>query len=117
MSGGSYNYLSPWRASLEEQRGAIESMAVRLEGLSWGAQAGAATRRILALPNEANQLAESLKDAWHAIEWWDSCDWDEDQAREDVEPYTPPDGRPAHDVLYRLVNVGNGIVELRPVEG
>ncbi len=31
-------------------------MAVRLEGLSWGAQAGAATRRILALLNEANQL-------------------------------------------------------------
>lgn len=114
MSGGAYDYLASWK-SLDEQRGQIESMARRLEGLPWGGQAGAATRRVLTLLGEAQQLAESLDKAWHAIEWWDSCDWSEDQAREDVQGYTPPTGAPARDVLYRLIDVGSGVVELRPV--
>lgn len=115
MSGGSYDYLFARVRPLSEQRHQLESMATRLEGLEWGAQAAAVTRRCLNLIDEAERLADTLVGTWRAVEWWDSCDWSEDQAREDVERYVPPDGQLAKDVLYRLVDVGNGVVELRPV--
>jgi hypothetical protein len=115
VSGGSYNYLCWNASSLTEHRGSLESMTERLEGLPWGAQAAAASRRCISLLDEAERLANSLQDAWHAIEWWDSCDWSQDGAREHVERYVPPDGIPAEDVLYRLVDVGAGVFELRPV--
>jgi len=115
VSGGSYNYLCYHSDSLSEHRADLASMADRLEGLPWKPDAAVATRRCLALIEEAQRLAESLSHAWHAIEWWDSGDWGEDAAREDVEAYQPANGQRAEDVLYRLVNVGNGVFELRPV--
>lgn len=65
--------------------------------------------------DDAERLAESLYDVWHAIEWWDSGDWGEERARQNVEGYQIPDGKVAEDVLYRLVDVGSGVVELRAV--
>lgn len=115
MSGGSYNYLCWNTESLSERRYDLQSMVERLEGLAWAAQAAAASRRVLTLLDEAQQLAGSLTDAWHAIEWWDSCDWVEQGAREEVEGYEPPDGMPIEDVLYRLVDVGGKVYKLCPV--
>jgi hypothetical protein len=90
MSGGSYDYLFTRVRSLGEQRGDLERMAIRLEGLPWATEAAAATRRCLTMVDEAERLAETLSDVWHAIEWWDSGDWGEDDARGEVEAYTPP---------------------------
>jgi hypothetical protein len=117
MSGGSYNYLFTRVRSLGEQRSDLERMALNLEALPWAAQAAAATRQCLTLIDEAERLADTLSDVWHAIEWWDSCDWGEQDARPKVEAYTPPNGQRAEDVLYRLVDVGDGVKELRAVRG
>lgn len=115
MSGGSYDYLYTRARPLGDQRNDLERMAIRLEGLPWAAQAAAATRRCLTAIDDAERLAESLYDVWHAIEWWDSGDWGEERARQNVEGYQIPDGKVAEDVLYRLVDVGSGVVELRAV--
>lgn len=115
MSGGSYDYLCYNTDSLSQRRSDLVRMTERLEGLPWAGQAAAATRRCLALVDEAERLADSLSDTWHAIEWWDSCDWSEEDARREAEAYAPPDGQRAEDVLYRLVEVGPGVVELRAV--
>lgn len=115
MSGGSYDYLFTRVRPLGEQRTQLEEMAVRLEGLPWAAQAAAETRRCLKMIDDAERIAETLTDVWHAIEWWDSGDWGEDGARKVVEAYQPPEARRAEDVVYRLVDVGGGVFELRPV--
>lgn len=115
MSGGSYDYLCFNADDLGRRRGDLACMAERLEGLPWAAQAAADTRRCLKALDEASALAERLSDAWRAIEWWDSGDYGEDSAREEVEGYEPLDGRRVDDVQYRLVDVGNGVFELRPI--
>lgn len=119
MSGGSYNYLYAWTEDLQTRRSDLEDMARRLEGLAWAGPAAAETRRILRLLNEAEAAAQTLSDAWRAIEWWDSCDWGEDKARRDVEPYRPATpfahGGPDPDALYRLIDVGEGRYELRAI--
>lgn len=119
MSGGSYNYLYSWPEDLTSRRNDLEEMAKRLEGLAWAGPAAAETRRIIHLLDEAEATARTLHDAWHAIEWWDSCDWGEDQAREDVEPYRPAvqqaHNGPDPEALYRLIDVGEGRYELRAI--
>lgn len=121
MSGGSYNYLYCHVRGLEEQRGDLESMARRLEGLPYAAAAAFETRRCLRMLDELERVAQSLSDAWHAVEWWDSCDYAEDQVRAVVEPWRPPVhveyAGPDPTRTYRLVDVGGGVFELRPVEG
>jgi hypothetical protein len=119
MSGGSYNYLYSWPEDVQSRRPDLEEMAKRLEGLAWAGPAAAETRRIIRLLDDAEAAAHSLRDAWRAIEWWDSCDWSEAKAREDVEPYRPPVPRPHNgpdpEVLYRLIDIGEGRFELRAI--
>lgn len=119
MSGGSYNYLCFNTDDIGSRRSDLAAMAERLEGLEWAGHAAAATRRLVVLLDQAAREASSLRDVWYAIEWWDSCDWGEDQAREDVEPWRPADqverNGPDPLLLYRLVDAGTGIYELRPV--
>lgn len=123
MSGGSYDYLCLRVHALEEQRGMLENMAIRLEGLSYAPVAAAQTRRVLRLVDAAGALADSLADVWRAVEWWDSGDSGEDAVMRKCEAYQVPvlvapegDARPpGADVLYRMVDVGGGVYELRPV--
>lgn len=82
MSGGSYNYLYWQVGELGGHRGELEAMATRLEGLPYAADAAAATRRILEAISD-----EKLAKVWRSVEWWDSGDYDEDQAREAVAEY------------------------------
>lgn len=82
MSGGSYDYLYFHAPDLGGRRGQLEAMAERLEGLPYAAKAAAATRRILADLGD-----ESLADVWHAVEWWDSADYGEEQVRDAVSKY------------------------------
>jgi hypothetical protein len=115
MSGGSYNYLYCHSDELTSHRGDLQDMAVRLEGLPWAAQAATATRRLMVMLDDVAALARSLEGSWHAVEWWDSGDWGEESTRREVEAYQLPSGDQAEDVLYRLVDVGSGAYELRPV--
>jgi hypothetical protein len=82
MSGGSYKYLYFQVSELGGNRGELESMAARLDGLPYAAQAAAATRRILEAISD-----EKLAAVWRAVEWWDSGDYGEDQVREAVAEY------------------------------
>ena len=97
MSGGSFNYLYSHAGGLEDQRGDIEEMARLLVTVEGGERAARATRDVLRLLDGAERIAQSLSDVWLAAEWWQSCDYSEDQVREALagfKPY-PPDGEPA----------------------
>lgn len=87
MSGGSYNYLCHHTDDLSGRCGTVEEMAQRLSGLPYAAKAAADTRRVIALLADAQALAEQLTDVWHAIEWWDSNDYGEDQVQVAVAGY------------------------------
>lgn len=118
MSGGSFNYMYTHVKPLTEYP--LERMATLLEGLEWAGSAGAETRRCLRLIEEADAVAETLTDVWHAIEWWYSGDWNQADAREVVEPWRPPETithvGPDPAQKYRLIDIGNGRYELRPVD-
>lgn len=123
MSGGSYDYLCLRVHALEDQRGMLENMAIRLEGLPYAAEAAAQTRRVLKLVDAASVLADSLSDVWRAVEWWDSGDSGEDPVIRECAAYQVPAlvapeadlQAPNPAMLYRMVDVGGGVYELRPV--
>lgn len=93
MSGGSYNYLGS-AYDLEDllaKRSDLEAMADRLEGLSeiefpGAGAAGRMTRDLLVKmklwESHAIVNATLLREVWHDVEWWDSCDYGPDQVRE-----------------------------------
>ncbi|MEV5944407.1 hypothetical protein [Streptomyces sp. NPDC051994] len=87
MSGGSYNYLFCHVRGLEEQRGDLEEMAKRLAELAYAQGAAEATRRVMALLDQAEAASQELAEVWRAVEWWDSGDYGEDQVREAIEEY------------------------------
>jgi len=84
MSGGSYHYLcqlfwlEPLRFASE-----LEAMQQRLAGLHYGKRAAAATAEVLKMVREFEPACaaaqERLGGVWKAVEWWDSCDWSEDE--------------------------------------
>ncbi|MGW4493761.1 hypothetical protein [Streptomyces sp. NPDC004376] len=88
MSGGSYNYLAEHQpGDLEARRGHIEAMRDRLteletQGVPGAARAARLTRYVLIHLDLAEQRAQELADAWHAVEWRDSSDWGDDTMRE-----------------------------------
>lgn len=93
MSGGSYNYLFLHSRGLDCQRGDLEEMGKRLAGLDFAQDAAEATRRVLALLDQAEAASQKLAEVWRAVEWWDSGDSGQDQVRESVIEYNRGDGR------------------------
>ena len=87
MSGGSYNYLCYNTDELTSHRGSLKAMAERLAALGWAPEAAEATQRLIDDLDRVAAAAEALKDVWHAVEWWDSCDYGEDQVREEIDRY------------------------------
>lgn len=87
MSGGSYNYLCHTfdLESLVAHRHNLRDMAERLGRLGWAKDAAVETRTLLAdldaLEVHHEATRERLYEVWKAVEWWDSCDWSEDQVR------------------------------------
>lgn len=84
MSGGSYNYLYCHASGLEAQRGDIEAMRDRLQGLEGSkapgaAKAARATRMVLNHLKLAEDHAQQLAEVWRAVEWRDSGDWGDDE--------------------------------------
>lgn len=96
MSGGSYDYLCDAfdLSDLADKRHQLEAMAERLAGLPWARVPAFETRRLLDAIDRLSirvEAAKELRKVWHAVEWWDSCDWGEDQVREAVRAYEDAD--------------------------
>jgi len=94
MSGGSYNYLCYGSDDLAELLGKesdLRDMADRLAGLGYAEDAARETEELLTMLRQWKTRAEvrgrRLKEVWKAVEWWDSCDWTEDQVREALAKY------------------------------
>ncbi len=95
MSGGSYNYLGTISnddlAELLTKEGEIRAMADRLAGLGYAQDAARETEELLVMLRQWKTRAEvrvrRLAGVWHAVEWWDSCDWSEDQVRRSLAEY------------------------------
>lgn len=98
MSGGSYNYLCHAfdLDDLLSRRGSLREMADRLAGLGYAEDAAKETEELLVLLNQWCVRAEvrrsRLAGVWKAVEWWDSCDWGEDQVREALARYRDDSG-------------------------
>lgn len=83
MSGGSYNYLCHQdRIDIYE----LERMADRLAELAPGSRADRDTRALWERL-QGDETSNALRDVWHAVEWFDSCDYGEDQARAAIADY------------------------------
>lgn len=88
MSGGSFNYLcyKEFEHFVSYQVGSeAKEMADELEALGYPDLAALT----IGMKHEAERLIETyepiinaLSHAWKGVEWWRSCDWSEEQARE-----------------------------------
>jgi hypothetical protein len=92
MSGGSYNYLCYKDGhQILEAMGDLEAMSARLAGLGYANDAAAETEDLLVLMRQAlNRVGvrmRRLEKVWHAVEWWDSADYGEDQVKEALAEY------------------------------
>jgi hypothetical protein len=87
VSGGSYNYLGSIcyddLGDLLNKRTELREMADRLAGLGYAEDAARETEELLVMLRQWQVRAEvrvrRLLDVWHAVEWWDSSDWSEEQ--------------------------------------
>lgn len=94
MSGGSYNYLA-FKSGADLLGGSsdydLESMADRLAGLGYAADAAKETISLLltirAARNRIEASVERLTHVWKAVEWWDSADTGEDDLKAALEQY------------------------------
>lgn len=81
MSGGSFNYLCH-RSAVDIFHGDdLTRMAEQLESMGYAARAAAeATRRIVAKQDELDAAIADIAPVWRAIEWWQSCDFSQQEA-------------------------------------
>jgi Zn-dependent oligopeptidase len=92
MSGGSYEYLC-WTqpGDLLHKTDQLEAMVERLDGLPYAREAANQTREVLqevrGFIEEMDRHREDLAGVWKAVEWWDSGDSSEDDAREAIAEY------------------------------
>lgn len=93
MSGGSYNYLCD--ADIEDllngKQVDLDEMSARLVGLGYAEDAARETEELILMLRQFKVRADvrlrRLRDVWHAVEWWDSCDYSEDQVRQALAKY------------------------------
>lgn len=93
MSGGSYNYVHNVidLADLLNQENDLRDMADRLAGLGYAEDAARETEELLLMLRQwkirADVRLQRLSPVWKAVEWWDSCDYSEEQVRQALEKY------------------------------
>lgn len=89
MSGGSYNYLCfQLDAAGHLDLADLKAMADRLRELAPDAAATRATCQLYEmLSRVGDDVAGSLADVWHAVEWCDSGDWGEASVVEALATY------------------------------
>jgi hypothetical protein len=94
MSGGSYDYL--YIKDIDEllhshHQENIEGMAARLAGLGYAQDAAEETESVLLILRQFQVRMQArlnrLSGVWKAVEWWDSCDWNEDSVKEALAEY------------------------------
>lgn len=92
ISGGSYNYLCDKAhcGEVVDIPADLSEMAERLAGLPYATKAAVDTAAVIEALRTAQEKARRLADVWHAIEWWDSGDWAEDQVMEVLAAYENP---------------------------
>lgn len=91
MSGGSYNYLyiAAGSRDLAQRYDDLVEMRDRLNSIAPGSRAATDTAALVAAIDDLGARSAPLADVWREIEWWDSCDGSEDQARAAVAAYEP----------------------------
>jgi hypothetical protein len=91
MSGGSYNYLCHKEFSGHSSMDDLDSMVDRLAGLGYAEDAAKESMELLLIIKQfevrAETIANRLNGVWKAVEWWDSCDSDEERVKEALEMY------------------------------
>jgi hypothetical protein len=92
MSGGSYDYLygkDPY--SILEAQDDLERMSNRLAGLGYAEDAAKETEEFVLIIrqflNRAGARIDRLAQVWKAVEWWDSCDWGEEETKKALAKY------------------------------
>ena len=91
MSGGSYNYLCYEDGfEIHNKRQELNEMRDRLTELGY-LDAAKETESILLMLDSFEVRIQAridrLKDVWHAVEWYDSCDYGKDSVDESIEKY------------------------------
>lgn len=109
MSGGSFNYLC--HAEDPGQRSELDDMIIELATLGErhpaAAEAAAESRIVRAeglsrLSDARDWPPQPLRSVWHAIEWWRSYDWGEDEVVEALTRYSAERDRVRSiSVVYR----------------
>jgi hypothetical protein len=92
MSGGSYNYLcGKDQGSIIDYQDELEKMSNRLAGLGYAVDAAKETEELILIIrqflNRAGARIDRLSAVWKAVEWWDSCDWGEEELKEALTRY------------------------------
>jgi hypothetical protein len=82
MSGGSFNYLQSYNCleNLEHLRGMQQELADLAYDHPQAQPAADATWSIIAAIDKALERARELDEVWHAVEWWKSGDWGQEDA-------------------------------------
>ncbi len=80
MSGGSFDYLCHQDCELSSYTHQIVAMRDQLRKDGYE-DAAKRTDYVLQHLEKAQRVASELKDVWQAMEWWKSCDWNEDELR------------------------------------
>jgi hypothetical protein len=93
MSGGSFDYLGTVfdLGGLLEKSHQLEPMRDRLAGLGYAKDAAMETEELIRTLRQFHVRIEvalqRLQPVWHAVEWWDSCDWSEASVKKALEDY------------------------------
>lgn len=97
MSGGSFNYLCHKDASdlLRAGLSDAQEMGDALAALGYAPDAARETFAVIAEVRAAearmDALLKRLEPVWHAMEWWQSCDWSEEQFKRALAEYRGAD--------------------------
>ena len=93
MSGGSFSYLCFKEPEELFEDAPVESLSEMAEALrAAGADDAAAETQTIVTIVQAQRHrvrvhAERLRSVWHAMEWWKSCDYSEEQFRSALAAY------------------------------
>ena len=93
MSGGSFNYLCHKDASdlLTGGLGDAQDMGDALASLGYAQDAAKETFALIAAVRAAqarlDAFLERLQPVWKAMEWWQSCDWGENDLKRALAEY------------------------------
>jgi hypothetical protein len=93
MSGGSFNYLCrTWDLSdVLGKIGDLEAMSSALAALGYAQDAARETEELLVILRQwqvqTDVRLKRLTPMWKAMEWWQSCDWGEDDLKDALAEY------------------------------